>query len=239
MNERDIKYRILVLGDDLVSDDEKLEAIEVLTGAGKDAIGPLIERLADRKDALCMQELLVHAGPLQSAGDQKLQVTVRYVVETILYRIIAPQRRAPEVKTRLDALKPKMQAPDMRPPIPWVADWNLFWRAHKGHTLADIKAWSAEEVDRRWDAIDDGAPLSIQPASIAAPDAKTALLPPRRSGEEVDKERALYAKARTTFLEARRDPKKTSDAKRMLLTLGATSPRVKVHTDVMSAQLSG
>jgi hypothetical protein len=232
VNERDIKYRILVLGDDLVSDDDKLEAIEVLTGAGKDAIGPLVERLNDRKDVLCMQEMLVHAGPLQSTGDQKLQVTVRYVVEMILYRIIAPQRRAPEVKTRLDALKPTMEVPDMRPPIPWVADWNSFWRAHKGHTLADIKAWSAEEVSRRWQAIGEGAPLPIQPASLVA-----TTLPPRRSGDDVDKERALYAKARATFLEAKRDPKKVSDAKRMLLTLGATSTRVKVHTDFMSSQL--
>lgn len=234
MNERDIKYRIAVLGDDLVSDDEKLEAIEVLTGAGKDAIGPLIERLADKKDALCMQEMLVHAGPLQSAGDQKLQVTVRYVVETILYRIIAPQRRAPEVKTRLDALKPKVQVPDMREPIVWIGDWNAFWRTHKSHSLADIKAWSAEEIDRRWEAVDAGTLKPITPASLVATDAK---LPARRSGDDFDKERALYAKARATFLDARRDPKKVSDAKRMLITLGATSPRVKVHTDFMSSML--
>lgn len=233
MNEVDIKYRIHVLGDDLVGNDEKLEAMELLTGAGKDAIGPLVERLADRKDALCLQEMRVPVGPLQSAGTATLQVTVRYVVETLLYRIIAPQRRAPEVKTRLDALKPKIQAPDMRTPIPWVADWNAFWRTHKSHSLADIKGWSAEEVDRRWQAIDDGAPLPIEPASLV----QGAPLPARRSGDEVDKERALYAKARSTFLDARRDPNKGSGARRMLITLGATSPRVKVHTDFMTAAL--
>jgi hypothetical protein len=233
VNEREIKYRIALLGDDLVSDEEKLEAIEILTGAGKDAIAPLIERLSDKKDALCMQEMLVHAGPLQSAGDQKLQVTVRYVVETILYRIIAPQRRAPEVKTRLDALKPKVQVPDMRAPIPWIADWNAFWRTHKGHSLADIKAWSAEEVDRRWEAVDKGTAKLITPLSLVPGEP----LPSRRSGDDVDKERALYAKARATFREARRDPSKVSDAKRMLLTLGAANARVKVHTDFMSAVL--
>lgn len=233
MNERDIKYRIAVLGDDLVSDEEKLEAIELLTGTGKDAIGPLIERLGDRKDALCMQEMLVHAGPLQSAGDQKLQVTVRYVVETILYRLIAPQRRAPEVKTRLDELKPKVHVPDMRAPIPWIADWNAFWRTHKSHSLADISAWSAEEIDRRWEAVDKGTAKPITPASLVPGDA----LAPRRSGDDVDKERALYAKARATFRDARRDATKVSDAKRMLITLGATSARLKVHTDFFASAL--
>jgi hypothetical protein len=161
--------------------------------------------------------MIVPAGPLQSVGEAKLQVTVRYVVETILFRIIAPQRRAPEAKTRrsaLQSLKPKGQGPDTRPPIPWVADWNLFWRAHKSHSLADIKAWSAEEVDRRWDAIDDGAPMPIQPASIAAPGAKVTPLPARRFGDDVDKERALYGKARATFLDAKRDPRKASEARR-------------------------
>lgn len=233
MNERDIHYRIHVLGDDLVGNDEKLDAIEALSAAGKDAIGPLIERLLDRNDTLCMQEMRVPVGPLQSAGEVTLQVSVRYVVETILYRIIAPQRRPKMPKTRLDALKPKVQVPDMRTPILFVPDWSAFWRAHKSKSLADIKAWSAEEVDRRWRAIDDGKPETVVPTSSM----RDGKLPARRQGDDVDKERALYAKARATFLEARKDPKTAGDAKRALIALGAASPRVKVHTDHWAASL--
>lgn len=231
MNENDIKYRIHVLGDDVVSDDDKREAVEVLVGAGKDAIPFLVERLLDRKDAVFLMETPVQTGPLHAAPEALVPTTVRYIVETMLYRIIAPQRRALEAKTRLDALKPSVGVPSTRTPIPWVADWGLFWRAHKGESLDDIRAWSAEELDRRWEAIDENQHTPIVPASsVGGPTA------PREASPEMDAVRAAYAKARAIYLDARRDPSKRADAKRSLALLGKPGP-LKRHTDFMAEAL--
>lgn len=238
MGEREIKYWIHVLGDEVVGTEDKLEAVEELLGAGKDAIEPLIDRLLDaKKDARFLVETKVPTGPLHAAPETVLATSVRYMVETILYRIIAPQRRPREPKTRLDRLKPQMEAPDMRPPIPWVADWTAFWTAHKNESLADIKAWSAEEIDRRWQAIDNKKHQPVTPASLstAGKSYPSALKP-----DELEKARAAYAKARALYLEARRDPKnakKASDAKRSLTAAGATHALVKVHTDFMAQSL--
>ena len=232
MNENDIKYRIDVLGDDVVLDDDKREAVEVLVGAGKDAIPFLVERLLDRKDAVFLVETPVQTGPLHAAPDAIVPTTVRYIVETMLYRIIAPQRRAVAPKTKLDALKPNVGTPSTRPPIPWVADWGLFWRAHKAEALADIRAWSAEELDRRWEAIDDKQHTSIVPASsVGGPPA------PREASPEMDAIRASYAKARALFLDARRDQSKRADARRSLALLGKQGGVLKRHTDFMAEAL--
>ena len=232
MNSNEINYRILVLGDDVVTVDDKHEASEVLVGAGKDAIALLVERLLDRRDALFLEQTSVATGPLHAAPAALLPTTVRYQVETLLYRIVAPQRRALENKTRLDALKPQVSAPDVRPPIPWVADWGLFQRAHKNESIEDIRAWSAEELDRRWQAIDERLHAPVVPASSvgSAP-------APRDEGADVNALRAQYAKARAIFMEARRDPKQGTDARRSLALLGK-HPRLKVHTDFMAEALS-
>lgn len=233
MNDNDIKYRIHVLGDDVVTDDDKREAVEVLVGAGKDAIPLLIERLLDRRDAVFSTATAVQTGPLHAAPDTVVPTTVRYMVETMLYRIVAPQRRALERKTALDALKPSVGAPpSARLPIPWVADWGLFWRAHKGEALVDIRAWSAEELDRRWQAIDEQQHTPIVPASsVGGPVA------PREASAEMDAARSSYAKARALYLDARRDPSRRADAKRSLQLLGKQGEPLKRHTDFMAEAL--
>ena len=228
----DIKYRIHVLGDDVVGDDDKREAVEVLVGVGKDAIPLLVERLLDRKDALFLQATSVSTGPLHAAADTVVPTTVRYMVETILYRIIAPQRRPLVVKSKLDALKPNVGVPSTRAPIPWVADWGLFWRAHKAETLADMRAWSAEELDRRWDAIDEQQHTAVVPASSVG-----GAVAARERGPELDAAVSAYAKARALWLDARQHPAKGTEARRALAALAKQSPRLQVHTDFMAASL--
>jgi hypothetical protein len=231
-NETEIRYRIHVLGDDIVTDEDKHEAVEVLVGAGTDAIPFLVERLLDRKDGVFLPRTAVSTGPLHAAPPAVVPTTVRYMVESMLYRIIAPQRRAVANKNALDALKLSARPPSIRPPIPWVADWGLFWRAHKKETLDDIRAWSAEELDRRWDAIDDGQAAPLVPASsVGGPAA------PSLGGAELDALKSSYAKARVTFLEARRDRARAAEAKRSLHLLGKQDVRLKVHTDSMAAAL--
>lgn len=233
VNEAEIRYRILVLGDDVVTAEDKVEAVEVLEGAGKDAIPFLVERLLDRKDAVFLEHSRVTTGPLHATPDAVVRTGVRYQVETILYSIIAPERRRGAPKTKLDTLKPDVgPLPSSRPPIPWVADWNLFWRAHKAESLEAMRAWSAEEIERRWDAIDDGHGAALVPASAAGFG-----VPPLDDSVETAAVRERYRQARALFLEARQDTKKGSDAKRSLAELGKANARLKVHTDFMVDRL--
>lgn len=157
-----LRDQIARLDDSSATDEAKKEAVRALAGAGVASIGLLVERLAKDGDAVCFERAPIATGPMNPGPTKISAVTVKFIVEELLYQIIAPSdpvASAAATKTgALGALEAQWaadraaldgEAPS-RPPIAFVDDWSTWWTAHRGEDLDVLRAWSRDEIDRRW-----------------------------------------------------------------------------------------
>ena len=238
----ELRYDIVCIDDEAVPRDVKLRAVDALASAGKPALQPLIERLREPRDSMFLPDTPLEPGPMHAGGRTATAVSVKYMVETILYRIISPLPRPPKLTGKETLTEQmKMRGPPMETPrMAYVDDWTAFWEAHSKASLEEMRYWSYEENDRLIVAI------ARESAGLPPLPGGKRVTPPARSPTPaftptdpavLEQLRTGYARAQDTLAGAVRDPGTAKDARKALDAIAKANPRLKVHTDHMAAQL--
>lgn len=157
----ELRAQLRILDDAAAPRDAKRVACDRLTDAGTAAIPVLIERLHNSDDPIFLDAVRVQTGPMHAGAPVVRDVTVKFQVESLLYRIIYPEPWPADGPTPpadrgpaniAEALSPGILA-NSRPPLAFVEDWASWWKTHAGESLDTIRAWSLGEVDARWQRV--------------------------------------------------------------------------------------
>ena len=230
-SERELRYHLLRLGDDLVAREDKLASLAALDGAA--AIPLLVERLSDSDDPLFLDDREVPTGPMNPGPPIVAPTTVRFEAEARLYEIISGEAAGetasspypPELQASMGRIEGRhdMLGGDSAPPK-LVDDWAAWWKEHEGDTIEQIRAWAAAERDRRAGE----AGMLDAPGAAAQPRIPV----PTNRAKASDAEREAYARAKTLFEEARADRSRVAAAETELAAIGE-EPRLAPHTEYM------
>lgn len=228
--EVDLRLRVLMVHSDVVPDEDRIAAVEVLGAAGKLAIPLLIEKL--NVDDVEFPATRIETGPMNPGPPAAMTTTARFQLERVLYRIVSPQRPTPQPLNDLDALRPSTSPVEGRTPIRYVDDWPAFWAAHKSESLEQLRAFAADEVDRRWALLVKGqrpssSSSASRPANVAA------------HSEAADRKaaRATFATLRDAYESARTKPADKPAALKLLKADKTAS--LKPHVALMLQALGG
>ena len=227
--EADLRLRVLLLQSDVVPDEDRVAAVEVLGAAGKLAIPLLVEKLDG--DDVEFPATHIETGPMNPGPPATMTTTARFQIERVLYRIVSPARPAVAPKNDLDALRPTTSAVDARAPLRYVDDWSVFWSAHKSESLEQLRAWAADELDRRWAALVKGN----KPSSSSSSSSKPFKVRPHRDDAEARAQRAAFVKLREAFDKAKATAADRPAAVKLLKA--DTTPAFKGHVALMLAAL--
>jgi len=150
--------QIAILYDEKAPGEAKLVAADALVDAGKGAIPLLIDRLGQDENPIFLDRMKVATGPMHAGPPTVLPVGVKFQIESMLYRIIAPDDQVPTEKAApapggIGALIDSSLLDASRPPLAFVKDWSAWWGAHKHDSLEEMRAWAKAEVNRLWDEI--------------------------------------------------------------------------------------
>lgn len=226
--EADLRLRVLLVASDVVDDEDRIAALEVLAAGGKTAIPLLIEKLA----ALAVDDVefpptRVETGPLNPGPPMTMATTARFQIERVLYRIVTPQRRPPEKTNALDALRPDHAPVPARTPLLYIDDWSAFWTTHKSESIEQMRAFADAEVERRWAALVKGE----RPTTMTTTTTTAATVHPHHSDAAAVAERAAWSELRDAFEAARRQPAARPGAVKVLKA--NKSPALKPHVTLM------
>ncbi|MDP2340983.1 MAG: hypothetical protein Q8O67_08500 [Deltaproteobacteria bacterium] len=227
--EADLRLRVLLVQSDVVPDEDRVAAVEVLGAGGKLAIPLLVEKLAG--DDVEFPATRIETGPMNPGPPATMTTTARFQIERALYRIVSPHRATPAPKNDLDALKPAAAPVEAREPLRYVDDWPAFWSAHKSETLEQMRAWAADEIDRRWSALVKGNRPTSSPSAPSQP----ATVRPRLDDKETRATRATFATLRDAFERAKANPADRPAAVQLLKA--DKTPALKPHVSLMLAAL--
>ncbi len=210
--EADLRLRVLLLVSDVVPDEDRVAAVEVLGAAGKLAIPLLLEKLEG--EDIEFPAAHIETGPMNPGRPATMTTTAHFQIERVLYRIVSP--KAQELKSSapandLDALRPITAPVAARTPLRYVDDWPAFWSAHKTESLEQMRAFAFDELERRWAALAQGQ----RPITTPTP-SRSSTVRPHRDDAEARALRASFAQLRDAFDAARLRPADRAHALQVL-----------------------
>jgi hypothetical protein len=156
--DTNLQEQIAIVYDDKAPGETKLVAADAVVDGGKAAIPLLVERLGRGENPIFLDQMKVPTGPMHAGPPTVLPVTIKFQIESMLYRIIAPDDQMPTGESAsapgdLGALIDSSLLDASRPPLAFVEDWSAWWNTHQHESLDEMRAWAKAEVDRLWDEI--------------------------------------------------------------------------------------